>query len=123
MDNKFWRIEYKLPKGFKWKDGEKHKVIWAKKKHMVDGDTITLLEVDNDLYINGAMYNIKKHKKSILVINNWKSVSIHDIRIEFSQSYPLCDILLKYYHKHGIYCGLMVPILRDINSCVKQENI
>lgn len=123
MDNNFWNIEYKLPKGFKWKDGEKHKFvkeIYGGKKYW---HTIILLEVNNDLYIKGVVRKRDKNITPIAVISNWRNVSVHNIQIMLNNSPFLCNILLKYYREHGVYCGLMVPILRDINSCVKQENV
>lgn len=114
MDNKFWHVEYKLPKGFKWKDGEKYKAFIEMYHHHKYSRTFVLLEINNDLYIKGAMYNVKKDTNPILVIKDWKYVPIHDIQMEFNESHTLCNILLQYYHERGIYCGLMVPVLHDV---------
>lgn len=119
MDNKFWRIEYKLPKGFRWKDGEKHKVVYGKHGHHKDQCAIILLEVNDDLYIQGMMCNRGKDVKPIWVINNWRNVPVHDVLTVLNGSWILCNILLKYYREHGIYCGLMVPVLRDISPSTK----
>lgn len=114
MDNNFWSVVYKLPKGFKWGDGEKYKVIDAIYNSRKYWRTIILLEVNNDLYIKGVLKGKDKSRTPIVVINNWRDVPIYDISSKFYNLPSVYNILLKCYHKHDIYCGLMVPVLRDI---------
>ncbi len=127
-DTPEWFVSAKLPKGYKWSDGEKYSI---KGGHRADSETYTFLPIDGDLYINGLYRRAvfyahdeegelqrykapKEIRGRVVVIKNWQEMNAHHVLQRLrDECTPFFDnSLLKFWRKNGGETGLMEPILR-----------
>lgn len=113
----------KLPKGYKWKDGEKYKFCHRSGKYYNDSFTNVLLEVEDDLWIKDGIRGVVflpntngdldsngnvsivpfRAKPKIAIVRDWKNLCINDIeRKLWNSDQELCDCLCWYYQKKGM---------------------
>ena len=107
-----WPVD-KLPKGYKWSDGERHHIKAGKR---CDARTIILLPVGDDLYVRDTFW--KKSKK--YRVRDFRRYAAKDIEIEFSLSYGdfyLSGLILEFYKKQGLPLGYVERLpLKDMRE-------
>lgn len=135
----------KLPKGYKWSDGEKYQCKAGKRSF---NETYTFLIVENDIYIKGfyAVWGFdvvekddekidgfsakryplhKEFRNKICVIKNWKSMTpqyvlgkLDEVTVFFENS------LTDFYAKNGGNLSMMNgPTLYEIVEIFKKKGL
>lgn len=104
--------ELKLPKGYAWRDGEKHKITYGKK----DSVTYVFLPIGKDLWIKGiTVAGTHIDDPKIAYISNYKSLNGKDVASHFD--YALSSLLLNYWHDNGLDLGFIPKITRAFDVC------
>lgn len=110
----------KLPKGYKWADGEKHSV---KGRHG-DARTIKLLRIGDDLYVHDSPLNLcvpgqnKSEGKGYVIRGLSKYTAVE---VAKWYDHTMGDLILRKYKEWGLRQGLLEPVLRDVEKHGEEE--
>lgn len=115
----------KLPKGFRWSDGEKYKIRSKHGKHQ-DTTTYVLLEIDNDLYINGLLIQLVMkedgtyvRKAKISVIKDWRNINPHEITYRLDVAPSFNKSFYDFCSKKDVYAGYVKQLTKKY-ECEKE---
>ena len=107
----------RLPKGHTWKEAEKYRI---------DGNgsiTFWILPIGDDLYIRAKeLGGVGMNKPpGLLCITDYRSrtyqaMEYDMITIWHDFNSSLRDVLLEYWHKHGLELGTVVKITREVDK-------
>lgn len=107
-----WPVK-KLPKGYKWSDGEKTYIKKAGRKG--SARTIILLPIGEDLYIRDKSLGIagaKDEEVKGLCVRNFREYPGKDIAAEFDRD--LGGLILAFYKEQGLPFGYAPPMDAEI---------
>ena len=111
-----WPVD-KLPKGYKWSDGERHHIRAGKHS---DARTIILLPIEDDLYVRDTFLGRNKKYR----IRDFRRYAAKDIAIEFSllQDDYLSGLILELYKKMGLPIGYIPKFLKNMKRNFLEQN-
>lgn len=141
----FFVFAKKLPKGYKWSDGEKYQCKAGKRSF---NEIYTFLIIENDIYIKGFFagwyfyntvrnneapdgYEVKYHKtpkeigSKICVIKNWKSMKPQYVLGKLDKVTPFFETsLTNFYAKNGGNLSMQDgPTLDEIVEIFKKKGL
>lgn len=115
----------KLPKGYKWKDGEVFKQKGSAKREAISR-TIYFLEIGDNLYFRDTskkgFVGLKEGDCQGWMIRNWPVIPAGEVLEAFTLDNPIYDVLAKFYRSKGYRC-LTRPLLRDAETGWKSPEI